>query len=89
MMGGGVAGISSWFVGYPIDFLKTKIQSQDLDNKVYRGMLDCFRKNVEKYGYRCLTRGLVTVCIRAFPVNAVAFYVEDEVGFLLGRKEIE
>ena len=88
MSAGGIAGFSSWFIGYPIDFLKTKIQTQDLDNKVYKGMLDCFRQNVQRYGWKCLTRGLVTVCLRAFPVNAVAFYVEDEVGYLLDRKEI-
>ena len=31
MMAGGIAGLSSWVIGYPVDFLKTKIQSQNLD----------------------------------------------------------
>ena len=45
MMAGGVAGLSSWVIGYPIDYLKTKIQSQDLDNKQYRGIWNCFWKH--------------------------------------------
>jgi hypothetical protein len=33
MLAGGVAGLGSWIFTYPLDFIKTKIQSQDLDNK--------------------------------------------------------
>ena len=88
MMAGGTAGLLSWFIGYPIDYLKTKIQSQDLDEKKYKGMWDCFKRHYRKYGMACFTRGLWTVCLRAFPVNTVGFLTEDEVAHFMGRKEI-
>ena len=89
MMAGGIAGLSSWVIGYPIDYLKTKIQSQDLDNKEYRGMLNCFWKHFRQHGMGGFTKGLWTVCLRAFPVNTVGFLAEDEVAYLMGRREIE
>lgn len=75
MLAGGVAGLGSWIFTYPLDFIKTKIQSQDLDNKEYKGLADCFKKNLQEHGGKVFTRGLVTVCIRSFPVNAVGFLV--------------
>ena len=75
MLAGGLAGLTSWVIGYPIDFLKTKIQSQDLDEKKYKSSWDCFMRNYRKYGFRVFTRGLFTVSLRAVPVNAVGFMV--------------
>ena len=89
MMAGGIAGLSSWVIGYPIDFMKTKIQSQDLDDKKYKGIWDCFIRHYRKRGMKAFTRGLWTVCLRAFPVNTVGFLVEDEVAHAMGRKVIE
>ncbi len=77
MAAGGLAGLTSWVIGYPIDFLKTKLQSQDLDDKKYSGMVDCFKRTYKKYGAHIFTRGLVTVCLRSFPVNAVGFLMEN------------
>lgn len=88
MLAGGTAGLISWVVTYPIDFVKTKLQSQDLDHKKYRGMLNCFQRAYKKYGLIVFTRGLVTVCLRSIPVNAVGFLAEDEMGVLLNRKPI-
>jgi solute carrier family 25 carnitine/acylcarnitine transporter 20/29 len=77
MLAGGIAGLASWIIGYPIDFLKTKLQSQDLDDKRYTGMRDCFQQTYRKYGLKVFTRGLVTVCLRSIPVNSVGFLVEE------------
>lgn len=84
-----MAGLASWFIGYPIDFIKTKIQSQDLDNKQYKGMVDCFWKSYKQHGASGFTRGLATVCLRSIPVNGVSFLVEDEIGSLMGRKYVQ
>jgi solute carrier family 25 carnitine/acylcarnitine transporter 20/29 len=86
MFAGGAAGLMSWIIGYPIDFLKTKFQSQDLDDRKYKGMKDCFERVYRKYGKKVFTRGLLTVCLRSVPVNAVSFLVEDEIGVLLDKK---
>ncbi len=88
MISGGIAGLLSWIIGYPVDFIKTKIQSQDLDNKSYRSILDCYLTNYRKYGLNGFTRGLFTVCLRAIPVNAVGFLVEEEVADVMERKVV-
>lgn len=88
MLAGGAAGLISWVVGYPIDFIKTKLQSQDLDNPKFKGISDCFWRVYKKYGPKIFTRGLVTVCLRSIPVNAVGFLADDEIGVLLDRKPI-
>jgi hypothetical protein len=89
MFAGSTAGLMSWMIGYPIDFVKTKIQSQDLDNKIYKGIVDCLKTNIKEHGKRIILRGLTTVCIRSIPVNSVAFLVEEEMGILLKRKHID
>lgn len=75
MSAGSIAGLFSWVFGYPIDFIKTKIQSQDLDNKIYKGIIDCLKTNIKEHGKHILLRGLSTVCIRSIPVNSVGFLV--------------
>lgn len=89
MLSGGLAGLSSWVIGYPIDYIKTKIQSQDLDEKKYKNAWDCFMKNYRKHGLKRFTRGLVTVSLRAFPVNAVGFTVEEKIAHYMGRRPLE
>ena len=88
MASGGMAGLISWVIGYPVDFLKTKIQSQDLDNRKFKNAKDCFIRNYRRYGAKGFTRGLFTVSLRSFPVNAVGFIVEEKVAGLLGRKPL-
>lgn len=73
MMAGGAAGLASWVFLYPLDFVKTKLQSQDIENRVYRGSWHCFRTNLKEHGWKVFTRGLVTVSLRSFPVNAMGF----------------
>jgi solute carrier family 25 carnitine/acylcarnitine transporter 20/29 len=75
MSAGSIAGLFSWVFSYPIDFIKTKIQSQDLDNKTYKGIVDCLKTNIREHGKNILLRGLTTVCIRSIPVNSVGFLV--------------
>ena len=41
MFAGATAGLFSWIIPYPIDFVKTKMQSQNLDNKIYRSSWHC------------------------------------------------
>lgn len=77
MTAGSIAGLASWILTYPIDFVKTKLQSQDLDRKTYRGTWHCFTSNLKEHGPRIFTRGLSTACLRSIPVNAVGFLVED------------
>lgn len=76
LLAGGFAGMASWFVSYPIDVLKTRVQMDGSDGRrTYEGMVDCYKKSVAREGYKFLFRGLMPTLVRAFPVNAACFTV--------------
>lgn len=39
---GGFAGATTWFIMYPVDYVKTRIQSDSLENPQYKNAIDCF-----------------------------------------------
>ena len=43
-LAGGVSGMTSWLFTYPIDYVKTVVQSDDHDNRKYSSAIDCARK---------------------------------------------
>lgn len=71
MMAGGMAGVFSWIACFPMDVIKTRLQS-DVSGK-YTGAVDCYRKTIGTEGYKALFRGLNSTVIRAFPTNAATF----------------
>ncbi|CAG9863385.1 unnamed protein product [Phyllotreta striolata] len=73
LFAGGVAGVVSWLVPYPIDVIKSKFQVDGVATRLYAGYADCLRKTVANEGLRSLYRGLAPTLVRAFPVNAVTF----------------
>jgi hypothetical protein len=77
MFAGALAGLGSWIFPYPIDFVKTKMQSENLDGRKYKNSWHCFISNYRESGWRGFTRGLWTVCLRSIPVNSMAFLVEE------------
>nr|CAH7722292.1 unnamed protein product [Callosobruchus chinensis] len=68
---GGVAGVFTWAISYPMDVLKTRMQ---VDSR-YKSSYDCLKKSLKADGVACLFQGLTPTLIRAFPVNAVTFTV--------------
>lgn len=40
-LNGGLAGTMSWLTTYPLDYVKTLIQSDNLDARKYRSAYDC------------------------------------------------
>jgi len=76
LMAGGIAGMSSWLVSYPVDVVKSRIQSDGAFGPTkYTGIVDCVRQSVREEGPRVFSRGLTSTMIRAFPTNAATFYV--------------
>lgn len=73
LVAGGLAGVASWVSCYPLDVVKTRLQAQTISSMKYSGIVDCFRKSVEKDGYGVLWRGLGTAVARAFVVNGAIF----------------
>lgn len=87
MLFGALAGYAMWLPVYPIDAIKSRIQTDSLDpsGQKYRGMLDCFKKTMRQEGITGLYRGLVPCMLRAGPVNAATFVAyEFAMGLLRG-----
>ncbi|KRT83680.1 mitochondrial carrier protein [Oryctes borbonicus] len=76
LVAGGLAGVVSWIISYPVDIIKTRLQIDGVDGpRVYKNSLDCLKKSVAAEGYGFLVRGLTPAVVRAFPVNAACFTV--------------
>lgn len=73
---GACAGYGMWLTSYPIDVVKSKMQTDALDpaKQQYKGMLDCFRKIYKVNGIAGFFRGFLPTILRAAPVNACTFY---------------
>jgi solute carrier family 25 carnitine/acylcarnitine transporter 20/29 len=84
IMFGGLAGVCYWFVAFPFDVIKSKLQTQpDVNPPQYQGMVDCARKVYSKEGIRAFTRGFMPCIVRAFPANAAAYLAfESSMSFL-------
>lgn len=74
LMAGGLSGVFSWVGAYPIDVVKTRIQTDGfLGPKQYNSTIDCFVKSYQQEGMAAFTRGLTSTVLRAFPTNAATF----------------
>jgi hypothetical protein len=83
MIAGGLSGCFTWALVYPVDVIKTRIQTADLnmrskDRRVFR----LGRQLVRENGWKYLYRGLGVTMVRAFPVNAIIFPVYEMVNYV-------
>jgi hypothetical protein len=98
LLAGGVSGTLSWVLTYPIDVVKSRLQTDGMDGvNRYSGFMDCLKKSIQAEGYGVMTRGLTSTILRAFPTNAATFavvtwvirwtdtrHVEDTSGYTIG-----
>ncbi|CAI6359216.1 unnamed protein product [Macrosiphum euphorbiae] len=73
IVSGGIAGVLSWVLVLPFDVIKSKMITDSLTQPLYKGAWDCAKKTYNKGGAKSFLRGLRLLCIRAFPVNGIAF----------------
>jgi len=81
-LAGGLAGCLSWTIVYPIDAVKSRIQSLPLDAPAKeRSFLHVVRTISRNEGFVKLifSRGLAVTLLRAFPVNGTIFFVYESV----------
>ena len=64
---GGGSGVGSWIFIYPIDVVKTRLQSPLLN---YRNISHCIKHTAEVNGYSFFYRGLTLGLLRAFQLHA-------------------
>lgn len=72
LLSGGLAGVFTWFLMYPVDFVKTLIQSDSIENPKYRNAMECFRTEFKK-SFQNVYRGFSIMLCRAYCVNAAGF----------------
>ncbi|KAL7275851.1 carrier protein ymc1 [Rhizina undulata] len=72
---GGLAGEVLWLGSYPLDVVKSKMQSDKLGEERYHNMRDCFKQTWKAEGMRGFWKGLGPTMVRALPVSAGTFFV--------------
>ncbi|ORX97735.1 mitochondrial carrier [Basidiobolus meristosporus CBS 931.73] len=72
---GAAAGYAMWLTVYPIDIIKSKLQTDSFDSasQKYKSMIDCARKTFAHEGAAGFFRGIAPCIIRAAPANAATF----------------
>ncbi len=71
---GSLAGIAGWVFVYPIDVIKTKIQSEP--SLIWKDRVSCvqmYRRLLKESGRSVFMRGFGATILRAVPTNAVIF----------------
>jgi solute carrier family 25 carnitine/acylcarnitine transporter 20/29 len=75
---GGLAGALTWAVVYPVDIIKSIVQTQPLSTEVKdRRLLTIGKQIIRRHGWRYLFHGLGVTVLRAFPVNGMIFPVYE------------
>lgn len=72
-MYGGLAGYAMWITCYPIDVVKSKLQTDTLGNWKYKGSLDAIKSVWKTLGWRGFFVGFTPTILRAAPANAATF----------------
>ncbi|KZF24556.1 mitochondrial carrier [Xylona heveae TC161] len=77
-LAGGLAGEILWLASYPLDVIKSKMQSDGFGDKMkYKTMRDCFGKTWAEEGMRGFWKGIAPALLRALPVSAGTFAVVE------------
>jgi len=79
IVAGGLSGCITWLMVYPVDVIKSRIQTNPLDSNhpSHRNMIPVANDIVSRGGYRALFRGVGVTMLRAFPVNGTVFPVYE------------
>ena len=87
LVGGAFAGISFWAFAYPMDYVKTLLQTDSLDTSKakYKGTLDCFSQQMKRGGISTFYKGLGVAFVRAALVNAGAFFSFEGALRMMGK----
>jgi len=82
LLSGGTAGILTWVCNYPIDVIKTQLQSSTEHSTIVGAARHIWKHE----GLPGFYRGIVPCVARAFPVNATVFGVYEFVAEILNER---
>eukprot|EP00301_Raphidiophrys_heterophryoidea_P009173 c13513_g1_i1.p1 GENE.c13513_g1_i1~~c13513_g1_i1.p1 ORF type:complete len:315 (+),score=74.65 c13513_g1_i1:84-947(+) len=77
LFAGGMAGVMNWVVCMPMDVVKSRIQTAAVGS-ADTNFVFVLRKLLVNEGPIALYKGFGAVMIRAFPCNAIGFYLYDQ-----------
>ena len=87
MMAGGITGLISGTVTFPLDSLKSIAHTQNMDSPEFKNYRDLVLTTLKKKGLRSLYSGINVVLVRAMPVNAVTFlFYESCKSYLMAKQ---
>ncbi|OAF66730.1 hypothetical protein A3Q56_05531, partial [Intoshia linei] len=72
---GGISGSLSWFFTAPFDVIKSRLQSDNLQNLKYKNIFYCIKCIYQEGGVKSFMKGGGMSALRAFPVNGVTLSV--------------
>ncbi|KAL7752709.1 Mitochondrial carrier protein ymc2 [Sorochytrium milnesiophthora] len=84
---GALSGYALWITVYPIDVIKSKLQTDGLTpaTRRYSSAWNCFQQTLKAEGVAGLYKGFTPCMLRAAPVNAVTFLGFETAMRFLGR----
>lgn len=86
-LSGGFGGVCTVLAGHPMDTVKVRLQTMPLPKPgevaLYGGTYDCFKKTIQKEGFRGLYKGMSAPLTGVAPIFAISFF-----GFGLGKRLI-
>lgn len=74
-MFGGLSGYTLWISVYPVDVVKSKLQTDSLAKPNFKGSLDVVRHVFGKAGIKGFYKGFVPTILRAAPANGATFAI--------------
>ncbi|KAJ2781029.1 hypothetical protein H4R18_003123 [Coemansia javaensis] len=80
MLAGGTCGVLSWLIIFPVDLVKSTMQSQVLapaGTQAFATPWQCLRSIYARLGVTGLYRGISVSLIRAFPIHGLNFVVYE------------
>lgn len=70
---GGLSGYTLWIGIYPVDVIKSKLQTDSLSRPVYKGSISVFKDVLKHQGIKGFYRGFIPTILRAAPANGATF----------------
>lgn len=73
VLSGGLSGMAFSLFTYPMDVVKTRMQSDSIINPKYSGNIECLNHIIREGGTRALFNGLIPCLLKSFPLNSALF----------------
>ncbi|CAF4805381.1 unnamed protein product [Rotaria sp. Silwood1] len=86
LFSGAMGGFCAWSICYPLDRIRSEIQSDDLrrERRKYTSYIDCVKQMYQyENNLRIFYRGFLRGILKAIPINAACFLAYEEVNRLI------